>query len=350
MDKQSLEKLFTVHGMTLIGVVPLRGNDRDFFSYKQWLSQGKNAGMAFLERYLDIRERPETIEPGMVQTLVFGLKYFQGDKLRSGFPRVAQYARMSDYHKVMKKKGELIVNSLRENCPDLRARVTVDSAPILERSLAAKSSKGFIGKNTCYIHPDQGSFFLLGEVHLDHDLFSLDTPAQVDPANRGVEGGCGTCKRCQVNCPTGALDQEYQLDANLCLSYWSIEHRGLVPKKFWKWFKDYWFGCDICQLACPYNRGIPSAENLPLKENLRSLDLAEVAMMDQDYYEKTFGGSPMTRAKLAGLRRNAIIAMVSSEDERLDKVIRGCLEEESCPDLVIATIEQINSTCDTCIT
>ena len=102
--------------------------------------------------------------------------------------------------------------------------------------------------------PTKGSFFLLGELIVDLDIVS-DEKVQVDRLKRTELGGCGSCKRCQVHCPTNALSKEYELDANLCLSYWTIESRGTIPEEYWKWFEYYYFGCDICQLVCPYNRG-----------------------------------------------------------------------------------------------
>ena len=346
-SRSKIDKLLSQQGLSLIGVVDLAGNLRDFSAFEQWLSKDMHAGMKFMTNYLDIRKNPNKIEPGMVQTVMFGWNYYQGDRVRSETPRIAQYARMKDYHKVMKARGLKVLESLQGECNSLSGRVTVDSAPIMERSLASKSQRGFIGKNTCFIHPDKGSFLLLGAIHLNSRLFTLDVEAKVNPEGRSEDGGCGTCKRCQVNCPTGALDQSYTLDANLCLSYWSIEHRGLVPKKFWPYFKDFWFGCDICQLVCPYNRQISLGENLPLRESLKNIDLYEVALMEQGTYEKIFGGTPMTRAKISGLRRNAILAMWASGDQRLKKVQDLCLADESCPEVVKGTVSQILMTCDT---
>ena len=137
---------------------------------------------------------------------------------------------------------------------NFNSKIAVDSVPIFERAIAAKTEFGFIGKNTCYIHPKKGSFFLLGEIILD-EVIKQDSKLAVETTKRTDLGGCGSCKRCQVHCPTGALDKEYELDANLCLSYWSIESRGIIPEKFWPWFSKFYFGCDICQLVCPYNRG-----------------------------------------------------------------------------------------------
>ena len=151
---------------------------------------------------------------------------------------------------------------------------------------------------------------------MDLDICS-DEKTQVDKIKRTELGGCGSCKRCQVHCPTNALSKEYELDANLCLSYWTIESRGTIPEKYWKWFEYYYFGCDICQLVCPYNRGdlqFPKEEWIRLKDEV---DLYEVSIMDQKFYEQTFGGSPMTRAKIHGLRRNALIALLVKNDDRL---------------------------------
>jgi epoxyqueuosine reductase len=221
-------------------------------------------------------------------------------------------------------------------------RVVVDSAPILERALAARTSKGFLGKNTCYIHPRFGSSLLLGELITDVQL-EPDAGAQVSPLVRTPEGGCGTCRRCQVHCPTGALSLDYQIDAEKCLSYWTIENRGPIPVEYWRYLEKFWYGCDICQNVCPYNRPKTGTDFATLESRgLQNLDLAEVAKMNQDFYEKTFGGSPMTRAKSDGLRRNALIAMVVTNHARLAEVL--CLLAETEPaGLMRETMNQIPS-------
>jgi len=215
---------------------------------------------------------------------------------------------------------------------ELEARVVVDSAPILERALAARTRRGFIGKNTCFIHPEKGSFFLLAEILLTLPL-PADQPARVDVQHRGPDGGCGSCKRCQVHCPTGALNEAYQLDAKRCLSYWTIEHRGPVPEEFWPYLADYLFGCDICQLVCPYNRGavVTSRTDLVRLGDLPSL--LAIVTMDQASYVRWFGGTPMTRAKREGLQRNALIAMVVTNDGRLEEALAS-VTTESHPVLI----------------
>ncbi|SME89248.1 tRNA epoxyqueuosine(34) reductase QueG [Pseudobacteriovorax antillogorgiicola] len=347
-DRNYFSELFAEQGLLLIGHVPLVGDDRHFSRFEQWLSRGHHAGMSFMENHRAIRRDPRLLQEGLQSSLVFGLNYYQGDRLHSSNTRVAQYARFQDYHKLLRKKAQKLLGQLSESIPQLEGRVTIDSAPLLERALASRSQSGFIGKNTCFILPREGSFYLLGELHLNQQLFPFDKPAVVDPQQRSEEGGCGTCKRCQVNCPTGALDEDYTLDAKLCLSYWTIEHRGLVPTKFWPWFAKYWYGCDICQLACPYNRKASINIQLPLKSQLADLDLFQVATMDQGFYEATFGGSPMTRAKRVGLQRNALIALFVTQDERLDSAI-GMIERDNEQNGVLRdTIKQIRAelSCD----
>lgn len=343
LDSNVVETAIFEAGLHMVGIIPLRGDDKSFNSFQQWLSEGKHAGMEYMTRHLTIRKNPASLEAGMVSTVIFALGYYQGDKLRNSSPRIAQYARFTDYHKLMKRMGEKALKRIMAaHSPELRGRVTVDSAPLLERSLAVKTGGGFIGKNTCFIFPKRGSFFLLGELHLNGIVTKYSQERSVNPDIRSADGGCGTCKRCQVNCPTGALNEDYVLDANKCLSYWTIEHRGLVPKKFWRWFDRYWFGCDICQLACPYNRGAENrSDSLPLKSKLKSLDLYQVATMDQSFYEQVFGGSPMTRAKKAGLQRNALIALFVTESPHLEKAITVIAEDFADEQILTGTIAQM---------
>jgi len=298
--------------------------------------------MDFMTAHQELRADPRGLLAGARVAIIVGLPYNRGDKLHdaSSPPRIAQYARWRDYHKTLKQRGELVLADVHARF-DTGAvgRVVVDSAPIMERALAARGGRGFIGKNTCFIDPDQGSFFLLSELLTTADL-PVAVAKPVDPATRTVEGGCGTCKRCQVNCPTGALSEDYRLDANLCLSYWTIEHRGTIPEKFWPWLKQYYFGCDLCQLACPYNRGAAVAAADATLKLEPAPDLFDVATMDASGYERMFGGTPMTRAKRTGLMRNALIAMSVTSDARLPKAMAIAAMME--PDGVVAeTLEQI---------
>jgi len=302
--------------------------------------------MSFLKNHQALRKDPRGLGENLQTAIIVGMNYFQGDRsqevLKLKSPVIAQYARLKDYHGVIKKKGERILASLAEVFErPVSGRVTSDSAPILERSHAARSGSGFIGKNTCFIHPKAGSFFLLGEILIDAAL-SPSSNKVVDASLRTEAGGCGTCKRCQVNCPTGALDEAWKLDANKCLSYWSIEHRGLIPTEFWPWFKIYLFGCDICQLVCPYNRAAEFTPHTQIIKVDAVADLYRIAVMDQKEYELMFGGTPLTRAKKEGLTRNALIAMFVTGHPRLQEAISHLLSQ-AVDKTIVGTIEQIKT-------
>lgn len=314
--------------LVMLGIVDPFPLKETIDAYKQWVQDGKHADMAFMEQHDEARRDPNFLLDRVQSAVVFGLPYVDKSLTVQGrpSPQVAKYARLRDYHKLLRKSLDRMGASLQEavGLPLLRFRSLVDTAPLFERALAARTAKGFIGKNSCYIHPEAGSFFLLGVLLLDQPV-AFDKKLPVQPDIRTELGGCGTCRRCQVHCPTDALSEEYTVDARRCLSYWTIEHRGLIPQEFWPWLRIYWYGCDICQDVCPYNRGaLKATKSIPseyVKPGLDQLDLFEVATMSQASYEAWFGGTAMTRAKKAGLQRNALIALFELKDPRVPEAL-----------------------------
>jgi len=281
--------------------------------FRQWIDANRHGEMAYLENHDHLRRDPQQLHPGAQSALVFALPYFRSELGEK--PRVALYAHYPDYHKVLREKLEAIAAAF---LPAGSFRVLVDSAPVLERALAAQTAQGFIGKNTLYIHPAQGSFLLLGEI-LAEGQRAVDVPPEIPLDRKTKQGGCGPCDLCQVACPTGALNQDYTLEAKRCLSYWTIEQRGPIPEEYWPWLKEYYFGCDLCQLACPYNKRAAPA---PVDWKARTYpDLFTTATMDQKQYEASFGGTPLTRAKRQGLRRNALVAMAVTGHPRLTEAL-----------------------------
>ena len=316
--RENIATMFARQDLVLLGIASL-GPEQDYSRFQNWLAQGNHAGMEYMERYGHLRQDPRGLLEGARTALSFAWRYGPASNTDEG-SSVAKYARLPDYHKWMRRRGDLVWREIQALIPsdtNPQARVCVDTAPLLERSLASRTRGPFIGKNTCLIHPDLGSFLLLGHILTTLDLLP-DEQSAVDPQARTPQGGCGTCKRCQVHCPTGALDQDYRLNANLCLSYWTIEHRGPIPIRFWPYLSRYWYGCDICQDVCPYNR-VGSIHVEPSR--VRDLDLVDVATMNQLRYEQLFGGTPMTRAGRHGLRRNALIALFVRKDPRLKTAI-----------------------------
>jgi epoxyqueuosine reductase len=202
--------------------------------------------------------------------------------------------------------------------PGTATRRYVDTGPLLERELAARAGLGVQGKNTNLLSREAGSWFLLGELLLGLDL-------EPDPP---VADLCGRCTRCLDLCPTGALTEAYRLDARRCISYWTIEHRGDLPPAARELVGDWVFGCDVCQEVCPWNvrgevRGGPGWDEEPpdhpelrLAPERRELDLAGLLLLGREEYVERFRGSPMKRARLDGLQRNAAVAMGNRRDPR----------------------------------
>ena len=277
-----------------------------------WLDSKKNASMTFLQKNTNLRLNPADIFEGAKSALVFGLNYNRGlKKSNLVTPQIAQYAVIKDYHRVISQKLALVAETLKVAGDVKDFVICVDTKPVLERALARKTGAGFIGKNTCFIHYKYGSYYLLGTIITDSEQLSINTEETTPKSS------CGTCRRCQVYCPTGALNENYKLDSNLCLSYWTIENRGLIPFVFWKHLRSFWYGCDLCQMVCPFNR--KAALSSEKKLALDQIPLIKIALMTQAEYEVFFAGTALTRAKIYGLQRNALIAMFVSDDPQTQK-------------------------------
>jgi len=309
----------------------------DFQKYQTWLSSGFHGDLLYLEKNQECRKSASSALAGVRSVIVFALPYAPEDSYPaddSEEARVAAYARIPDYHSWMKKSALRALGEWKKETGDdkYQWRVCVDTVPILERAFANKTGFGFIGKNTCFIHEARGSFLLLGEIL---------TTAPFETIERKSDLGCGSCHLCQIECPTGALQKDYQIDSRKCLSYWTIEQRGPIPEQFWPGVAKYWFGCDICQLVCPFNK---EARNNKLPSQVPKLQfpsLYEVATMDEAHYQKYFSGTALTRAKRNGLRRNALIAMAVNRDPKLNQALKKTETDKESP--IQETLEQIRN-------
>lgn len=323
-----LKEVFKTEDLQFLGVVSPK-TFSDFERYQTWLGQEKHGGMVYLEKNQECRRDLNLALSGVESVISFALPYYFETSEKEF--RIARYAQFQDYHTLMKQKGERVVEKIQELLQETAHawRVTVDSVPVLERALAGKTGEGFIGKNTCFIHPRFGSFLLLGEILTTYPI----------PFEEKVEGtSCGTCTLCQVECPTGALSKDYEIDARKCLAYWTIEHRGVIPFEYWPHLKEFVFGCDLCQDVCPFNR--EAKNQLPASiPRTRYPGLYETAVMDETQYKTYFGGTPMTRAKREGLKRNALIAMVVSHHPRLHEAMENVSKDAA--GFLKETLEQI---------
>ena len=295
-----IKELAAEAGFPLAGLaaVPADGTSPGGERFASWLARGLHGPLSYLAAKAEARTNPGRRFPWARSVLCVGAFY---DARPAGTPgrdliaHVARYARGPDYHRVFTRRLKKLARTLVAEGLCGRAHFYVDTGPVLERAWAAQAGLGFIGKNTCLIHPRQGSFLLLGEVLLD---------AAVEP-DRPMADHCGTCRRCMKACPTGALIEPRVLDARLCLATWTLEQKGQVPPALRPAATAYAAGCDICQEVCPFNalrrRPEPDAE-LSRPMPWHAMTLAQTAAMDRETYDRCFRGSVLRRTGLEGLR------------------------------------------------
>jgi epoxyqueuosine reductase len=318
--------------------------DREYL--KAWQEAGFAGDMAFMQRDPDLLSAPQAIFPSARSIVVIGAFYDRGkrDELPHGHGRVARYAWGRDYHKVLRKRLQMLCQLVeRQLAVSLEHRIFADSVPLLERALARRAGLGFVGKNTMVILPRAGSFMFLGEI-----LWDLEVDAVPDTVSSGVvspvvaeliQARCGGCSRCLDRCPTGALVNERVLDARRCISYLTIEKRGFLASIERAWLGEWIFGCDVCQDVCPFNaisiskRVKPDCEEfLPEFGAGRSLNLVEVLSIRSDgEFVKRFGGTPLMRAKREGLLRNAAVVAANTGVFEALAALKSAVTEDASP-------------------
>ncbi len=321
---ERLKSAAVAEGFDLVGIAPVseavlpEGED-----FTQWVEAGHAGEMKYLEKRDDHgnlrRASLRNSAPWARSVLVCALNYncdqpystqVAGSDARKGW--ISRYAWGSnDYHDALMPRLRRVEAALREFCSDmavqLESRCYVDTGPVLERAYAKYAGVGWIGKNTCIIHPKMGSWLFLGVIITSLDL-APDTP-MVDH--------CGSCTRCIDACPTEAFLAPGKMDARRCIAYLTIEKRGSIDTELRGQMGEHIFGCDICQDVCPWNNKSGNAPATSLaefqaREGLFRPELALLADMDQDAFRQAFRNSPVKRAKFSGLKRNVAIAMGNS--------------------------------------
>jgi len=286
-------------GFPLVGTCSAQGEPLHETALATWLARGLQGPLRYMERHSGTRADPVRLEPWVRGAFCVALPYnsrrdLSAQAISRGAAWVSRYAWGRDYHRVMRARLRPAAAMLRER--GMRARVCVDTAPVLERAMAARAGLGFIGKNGLLIHPQLGSYLFLGEILCDMEL----------PDGSAVPDGCGSCSLCLRGCPTGAFAGPRVLDAGRCISTWTIEHRGAFPPGAPD-LQGHLFGCDRCQEVCPINRGAPLCEErefLP-REGWFAPDPRRIACMGQAEWDRETAGSAIRRARYDGLRRNA---------------------------------------------
>lgn len=295
-------------GFDLAGITTL-GAAGTSAAFDAWVASGYAGDMDYLARGALKRSDSRLPVPGTVSAIVVGLSY--GGKEPDG--PVARYARGDDYHDVMRKRLDQLHAWLEQELGrTVAGKSYVDTGPILERDLARRAGLGWFGKNTNLVNPGLGSFFFIGALLVDLGLLA-DAPFEADR--------CGSCTRCLDACPTDAFVSPLVLDATRCISYLTIEAKGAIPESFHEKIGNLLYGCDICQSVCPWNVRFSRelAKDSPFKprEVLAGRDARALAedllAMSDDEFSTRFKGSPMKRAKLKGLKRNARVVLGNLE-------------------------------------
>ena len=295
-------------GFDLVGITTL-GPAETSAEFEAWIAAGYAGEMAYLERGAEKRRDTRLPFEGVRSAIVVALSY--GGREPAG--PVARYARGDDYHDLMVDRLNALHRWIEsERGAPIRGKAYVDTGPILERDLARRAGLGWFGKNTMLVNPTLGSYFFLGALLLDLDL-APDAPFEMDR--------CGTCTRCLDACPTNAIVAPHVVDATRCISYLTIEQRGEIPADFHAAIAEggLLYGCDVCQSCCPWNEKFAQELKEPAfkpREFIAGKDARalaeELLAMGQAEFSAAFRKSPMKRAKLAGLHRNARVMLANS--------------------------------------
>lgn len=270
--------------------------DEDAFRLENWLNKEHHGNMSYMANHFDKRVDPRLLVDGAKSVITLLLNYFPQVKQAEGSPKISTYAYGKDYHLVIKEKLNALLQTLKEQIGEIDGRGFIDSAPVLERSWAARSGAGWIGKNGNLITRSQGSFFFIATLIIDLEL-TYDQPYLKDY--------CGTCTKCIDSCPTQAILSNKEIAGNKCISYFTIELKeALIPSE--KKWNDWIFGCDICQDVCPWNRFSKTTTEehfKPINEilNYTTSDWEEIT---EETFKKVFKDSPLSRTKFSGIKRN----------------------------------------------
>ena len=304
-------------GFNLVGVTtPV---DLDYFSiYEKWIAAGCHADMHFLsgEHALNQRKSPRNVMPSCQSILVLAFPYpaitIQSQRKETTLPSIAGYAYLQDYHAFLPPLLQKVVHFIQEQSGlSIESRVFTDSEPLLERELGYQAGLGWIGKNSCLINKDCGSFFLLSEILLDIPLSFEKQKLQPSFDH------CGACQRCIENCPTQCIQENRTLDSRSCISYLTIENKGEIPIDLRTLIGDHLFGCDVCQQVCPWNQKIIAAApaaDLPNKIQQFLHDLDPAHILNENEFKQKFALSPISRVKRSGFYRNFSVVLGNKKD------------------------------------
>ncbi|MCO7223692.1 tRNA epoxyqueuosine(34) reductase QueG [Pleionea sp. CnH1-48] len=325
--KQRLQEWAQELGFQQVGVAAAT-LDKDLLHFKQWLKNQYHGEMGYMETRAQLRCAPQELVPDTLSVISLRMNYvpenanFDGTLTQSHKANISRYALGRDYHKLMRKRLAKLAEKIKAETQHFDYRVFVDSAPVLERAYAQQAGIGWIGKNAMLINPEEGSFFFLGEIYTNLPL----------EADKPQTEQCGACTSCINLCPTQAIVAPYQIDARRCISYLTIELKGSIPEEFRPLIGNRIYGCDDCQLVCPWNRFAKATDEQDFhpRHQLQNADLLTLfAWTEEEFLRKT-EGSPIRRIGHDSWQRNLAVALGNAAYQAdIIKALQARLEQTS---------------------
>jgi len=314
-------------GFQALGVSDINLHDAEE-KLQRWLAKGFHGEMAFMYKHGEKRTRPDLLVEGTVRVISVRMDYWPGEAaepwqvINDGNKAfISRYALGRDYHKLMRKRLARLAAKMEKEIGPMGYRVFTDSAPVMEKAIAEKAGLGWIGKHTNVLSRDAGSYFFLGEIYTDLPL----------PLTEATTAHCGSCSACIDICPTQAIVAPYQLDARRCISYLTIELRGSIPESLRPLMGNRIYGCDDCQLVCPWNKyaqATVESDYLP-REGLDAPQLVDLFNWTEQEFLQKLEGSPIRRIGHDRWLRNIAVALGNAETS--ETVIEALQQKQAHP-------------------
>ncbi len=299
ITNQIVETKAKESGFNIVGFAEATKLDVETENLAKWLGKGYQSNMSYMERNLEKRKDVREILPNAKSVISLGLNYFVEGKHSedSTKGKVSRFAWGKDYHFIIWDKLDELIESLKSIDEKFEAKSYVDTGPVMDKTWAVHSGLGWQGKHSNIINPRMGSWFFIATIITNYN-FSI---------SKIVTDHCGKCTACIDACPTNAIVEPYVVDANRCISNLTIENKGEIPVEFKNKFEGWIFGCDICQEVCPWNQKFSTATQIEefQQGNNREIELQSVSELTNSTFKKKYVSSPIYRAKVKGLKRNA---------------------------------------------
>ena len=305
--KQDIQNWSLALGFDHIGISDINLAEHETYLLN-WLDSGMQGEMDYMQAHGTKRSRPDELLPGTVKIISVRMNYYPPQAREANevlqqpqLAYISRYALGRDYHKVMRKRLQKLADKIQQQVGEFGYRAFVDSAPVLEKALANKAGLGWIGKHTNLLSEQAGSWFFLGELFTNLPL----------PADKPASNHCGTCQACIDACPTQAIIAPYKLDARRCISYLTIEHKSSIPIEFRKAMGNRIYGCDDCQLVCPWNKfsSVSPLADFAKRHNLDSIDLTDIFAWTEEQFLFFTEGSAIRRIGYRQWLRNIAVAL-----------------------------------------